>query len=212
MPDRAVILDLDGTLVDSVHHHVTAWHRALVQEGIDHVPLVRVHAGIGMGGDRLVPWLLGEPVDEDRHERLSSRHGELFRAIADDLRPTAGARALLDDLAGREVPHVVATSAGADDRAVLLDALGRPDLDVVDSSDVGSSKPAPDLLLAACDHIGVRPEDAIMVGDAPWDAYASRRAGMDCILLRCGGFDAALLREAGPLRIVDAPADLVGQL
>lgn len=212
MPDRAVILDLDGTLVDSVHHHVTAWHRALVQEGRDDVPMVRVHAGIGMGGDRLVPWLLGAPVDEDLHERLSARHGELFRAVGEDLRPTAGALALLEDLAGRDVPHVVATSAGAEDRAVLLEALGNPDLDVVDSSDVSSSKPSPDLLLAACEHIGSRPEDAIMVGDAPWDAHAARRAGMGCILVRCGGFDTTQLREADPVRIVDAPADLVGQL
>lgn len=212
MPDRAVILDLDGTLVDSVHHHVAAWHRALVQDGVEDVPMVRVHAGIGMGGDRLVPWLLGTPVDEDRHARLSTRHGELFRAVGDDLRPTAGALALLEDLAGRDVPHVVATSAGADDRAVLLAALGDPDLDVVDSSDVGSSKPAPDLLLAACDHLGVRPEDAIMVGDAPWDAHAARRAGMGCILVRCGGFDSTLLEESDPVRIVDAPIDLVGQL
>ena len=211
MTDRAVVLDLDGTLVDSVHHHVTAWHRALVAEGFD-VPMVRVHAGIGMGGDRLVPWLLGRPVDDDLHDRLSSRHGELFRAVADDLRATSGARALLDDLEARGVPHVVATSASADDRAVLLRALVREDLDVVDADDVASSKPAPDLLLAACDHVGADPTDAVMVGDAPWDAHAARRAGMSCVLVRCGGFGDTLLREAGPTRLVDVPADLVAQL
>lgn len=211
MPDRGVVLDLDGTLVDSVHHHVTAWHRALVSEGI-RVPMVRVHAGIGMGGDRLVPWLAGGAIDEDVAERVSTRHGELFRSLGDELVPTAGALELLDDLAAREVPHVVATSANADDRAVLLDALGRTGLDVVDSDDVVSSKPAPDLLLAACDHLGLDPADCIMIGDSPWDGHAARRVAMPCILVRCGGFGDAPLREAAPVRLVDAPRDLVAQL
>ena len=211
MPDRAVVLDLDGTLVDSVHHHVTAWHRALVAEGF-RVPMVRVHAGIGMGGDRLVPWLLGERVDDEVADRLSSRHGELFRALGDELVPTPGARELLDDLETRGVPHVVATSASADDRAVLLEALGRTDLDVVDSDDVSSSKPAPDLLLAASEHLGQDPSACVMVGDSPWDGHAARRVAMPSILLRCGAFGDGPLREADPIRIVDAPRDLVAQL
>ena len=212
MPDRAVVLDLDGTLVDSVHHHVTAWHRALVQHGVDDVSMTRVHAGIGMGGDRLVPWLLGGHGDPDLASRVSAAHGELFRAVGDDLRPTAGALALLDDLDHRGVPHVVATSASADDRAVLLGALGDPDLAVVDADDVESSKPAPDLLTAACDHLGVDPRDAVMVGDSPWDGHAARRVAMPCVLLRCGGFPEPDLREAAPTRVVDAPRDLVAEL
>ena len=211
MTDRAVLLDLDGTLVDSVHHHVTGWHRALVREGLD-VPMTRVHAGIGMGGDRLVHWLAGGQLDDERASRISDVHAELFHEVAEDLRPTSGARELLEDLAARDVPHVVATSAGAPERRLLLDALGTPDIDVVDSDDVATSKPAPDLLTAACDQLGVAPQDAIMVGDAPWDAYAAARVGMPCILVRCGGFDEATLREAAPLRIVDAPRDLVAQL
>lgn len=211
MTDRAVILDLDGTLVDSVHHHVAAWQRALVREGLD-VPMERIHAGIGMGGDRLVPWMLGGHVDDDVAERVSTTHGELFRAVAEDLRPTPGAPELLDDLAARGVPHVVATSAGADDRAVLLEALGRPDLEVVDSDDVATSKPAPDLLTAACDRLGVAPTDAVMVGDAPWDSWAAARVGMPCILVRSGAFGDARLREAAPLRVVDSPRELVAQL
>lgn len=211
MPDHAVVLDLDGTLVDSVHHHVTAWHRALVAEGLD-VPMVRIHAGIGMGGDRLVPWMLGGEVDDDVADRISSRHGELFRSVGDDLRPTPGARALLADLDARGIAYVVATSANADDRRVLLDALGRQDVEVVDSDDVATSKPAPDLLLSACAHLGVAPTDAVMVGDSPWDAHAAGRVSMPCVLVRSGGFGDAPLREGAPTRIVDAPRDLVAQL
>ncbi len=206
---RAVVLDLDGTLVDSVHHHVTAWHRALVAQGHD-VSMARVHAGIGMGSDRLLPWLLGG--HEHVTDEISDRHRELFLDIAGELRPTPGALALLDDLATREVAHVVATSAGPEERAALIAALGRDDLDVMDSGDVQSSKPAPDLLVAACDHLGVRPADAIMVGDSPWDARAATRVSMPCVLVRCGGFGDQELLAAHPSRLVDAPGDLVGQL
>lgn len=208
-PPRAVILDLDGTLVDSVHHHVTAWHRALVAHG-HVVPMARIHAGIGMGSDRLVPWLLGGHADVA--EAISDRHRKLFLDIASDLRPTDGALALLDDLAVRDVPHVVATSAAPEERAALLEALGRTDLQVVDSGDVGSSKPSPDLLVAACDHLGVAPTGAVMVGDSPWDARAATRVSMPCVLLRCGGFGDQELLASHPTRLVDAPGELVGQL
>lgn len=206
---RAVVLDLDGTLVDSVHHHVATWHRALVAQGHD-VPMVRIHAGIGMGSDRLVPWLLGGHADVT--DEISDRHRELFLDVAADLRPTPGALALLDDLAARDVAHVVATSAGPEERAALLAALGREDLEVVDAGDVDSSKPAPDLLMAACDHLGVHPTNAIMVGDSPWDARAAARVSMPCVLVRCGGFGDQELFAAHPARVVDAPADLVAQL
>ena len=204
---RAVVLDLDGTLVDSVHHHVTAWHRALVDHG-HRVPMARIHAGIGMGGDRLVPWLLGRHVAEAG--AISDRHKELFLTVAPELVPTPGAASLLADLHHRGVPHVIATSADADERAAMLDALDHPDVAVVDSDDVASSKPAPDLLLAACDHVGTN--NAVMVGDAPWDARAAGRAAMSCILVRCGGFGDHALAAASPDQLVDAPRDLVGQL
>lgn len=206
---RAVVLDLDGTLVDSVHHHVTAWHRALADHG-HVVPMARIHAGIGMGGDRLVPWLLGRHVDEA--EAIADRHAELFLAVAPTLVPTPGARSLLADLDHRRIPHVVATSAGAEERAAMLHALDDPDVAVVDSDDVASSKPAPDLLQAACAHLDVGTGDAVMIGDAPWDARAAGRAAMPCILVRCGGFGDHALLAASPDQVVDAPRDLVGQL
>lgn len=208
-PTRAVVLDLDGTLVDSVHHHVTAWHRALAAHG-HVVPMARIHAGIGMGGDRLVPWLLGGHVDDT--EAIADRHTELFLQVAPELRPTPGATALLADLDHRGVPHVVATSAGPDERVAMLRALGDPDVPVIDSDDVASSKPAPDLLLAACDRLGLAGDDAVMVGDAPWDARAAARAGMACILVRSGGFGDDGLTAASPSQLVDAPRDLIGQL
>lgn len=204
-----VLLDLDGTLVDSVHQHVLAWRQALLARDLD-VPQARIHAGIGMGSDRLVPWLLGRHVEGA--DELADDHTRRFLDMASSLRPTRGAGALVDDLERREIPFIIATSAGAQEREVLLEVLGRTDLQVTDAGDVDSSKPAPDLLLSAAAQAGFEVVGARMVGDAPWDAVAAGRAGATAIAVRCGAFGDDMLREAGAARIVDAPADLVGQL
>jgi HAD superfamily hydrolase (TIGR01509 family) len=211
MPDQkpAVLLDLDGTLVDSVFVHVVAWSRALQGGGYD-VPMWRIHAAIGMGSDRLVPWLLGEHVDGAGE--LSDEHKRRFLDQAETLRPTRGALALLDDLERREVPFLIATSAGSEEREALLGALGRTDLPTADSDDVESSKPAADLLLSACDELGAEPGMATLVGDSPWDAEAARRVGMRAVAVRCGGFGDDRLRAGGAFEIVDDPRELIGRL
>lgn len=208
-PRPGVLLDLDGTLVDSVYAHVVAWHGALRAHGYD-VPLARIHRAIGMGSDRLVPWLLGRHVDDA--EAVTDDHLERFLAMVGELRRTDGALELLDDLERREVPFLVATSAGSEERRALFDVLGRDDVPVVDSDDVGDSKPAPDLLVRACEDGGFEPETTTMVGDAPWDALAAVRIGMRCVGVASGGFDPRELLDAGALRVVATPRELVGQL
>lgn len=205
----AVLLDLDGTLVDSVFHHVLAWGGALQTRGYD-VPLWRVHHGIGMGSQRLVPWLLGGHVPE-AHE-LSADHERRFLERADDLRTTPGARELVEDLQIRKVPFVVATSATARVSEVLLAVLDCGDLVTTDADDVGSPKPAPDLLLQACATLDVHPADVTLVGDSPWDADAALRIGMRMLAVRCGGFSEDTLRRAGALDVVDDPRALIGRL
>ncbi|WP_052665481.1 HAD family hydrolase [Nitriliruptor alkaliphilus] len=206
----ATLLDLDGTLVDSVYHHVVAWQDALREAGYN-VAAARIHAGIGMGSDRLLPWLLGRHVDDA--DELSAAHEERFLARGEDLRPTRGARELLADLRAREVPFVIATSAGEAEREILLGVLGEDgDLPLAGAGEGIDSKPAPDILLAACAELAITPEQAMLVGDAPWDAVAAERAGIRAIGVRCGGFGDAILREAGCRRIVDDPAELIGQL
>lgn len=214
-----VILDLDGTLVDSVFWHVVCWHGALHEAGYD-VPMWQIHAGIGMGGDRLLSWLLGEHPDDA--DELSDVHERRFLEVADRLQPTNGAIPLLADLERRGVAFVVATSAGPEEREALLAALDRPDLPTTDSGDVSSSKPGPELLVAAAGqlvgHAGrtsLRDDDVkrlTMVGDSPWDAEAGHRAGVRTVAVRCGGFGDGALRRAGAMQIVDDPRALVGRL
>jgi len=205
---RGVLLDLDGTLVDSVYQHVLAWYEAFRQHGL-HVAAATIHAGIGLGSDRLIPWLVGEVSDPDA---VSDTHLERFLARADDLSPTPGALELLRDLERRGVPYVIATSSGTRTRQALLSALGREDLQVVDASDVSSSKPAPDLLASAAAELSLPPERISMIGDAPWDARSARRLGMEAIGVRTGGFSERALRDAGATWVVDTPRDLIGTL
>lgn len=204
-----VVLDVDGTLVDSVYHHVVAWDQALSAAG-HAVPLHRIHAGIGIGSSRLVRWLLGGAPDDA--EALSDDHTRRFLDHRDRLRATAGARALLDDLRQRDVPVVMATSAGSKEREALLAVLGDPDLPITDADAVDAAKPATDLLVAACEMIDVQPRHAVMVGDSPWDVAAARRVGMQMISVRTGGFGDAALAARGPTSIVDAPGELIGTL
>lgn len=203
------LLDLDGTLVDSVYQHVLAWQATLHSAGYD-VPAWRIHGGIGMGSEKLVPWLLGRHVDE--LDELSDEHERRFLELADGLRPTRGAGALIDDLERRTVPFKVATSATGPVSDALLDALGRHDLATVNADAVDAPKPAPDLLLAACRDLGAEPARVTLVGDSPWDAEAARRAGLRALAVRTGGFSEATLRQAGADDVVGDPADLVARL
>lgn len=203
-----VLLDLDGTLVDSVYHHVLAWDAALGAAGYD-VPLAHIHAAVGMGSDRLVAHVLGGHVDDADH--LTEQHARRFLDAADRLRPTRGARALLADLETRKVAYMVATSAGQAESRALLDALGA-DVPAVDSHAVRDSKPAGDLLRVACEQLGVAPEAALMVGDSPWDAEAARRIGARPLGVRCGGFSDAALVRRGAVDVVEDPRELIGQL
>ena len=185
------------------------WQQALREAGLD-VPAWRVHAGIGMGSDRLVPWLLGRHTEQQ--SELSDAHHRLFLERADELRPTRGARELVEDLERRKVPFTIATSAKPPVRKALLAALGRQDLDSTDAGDVDSPKPAPDLLLAACQELGVDPDRATLVGDSPWDAEAAIKVGMRCLAVRTGGFGDDRLLDAGADDVVDDPLALVGRL
>lgn len=205
----AILLDLDGTLVDSVYHHVMAWDAALRDHGMP-LPFWRIHAGIGMGTARLLPWLFGRHLDEA--ESLAEHHKAGFIERGDLLRASEGALALIEDLRVREVPFQIATSASPEHRELLLEALGEDDLPFADAGSVPSSKPAPDLLLAACEELGAEPSASTLVGDSPWDAEAARRVGMRSIGVRVGGFSTQALLHGGCDDVVDSPRDLVGRL
>jgi HAD superfamily hydrolase (TIGR01549 family) len=212
-PSTGILLDLDGTLVDSVFQHVLAWDDAFRESDFD-VPLWRVHAAIGMGSDRLVSWVLGRTEAElgSQLKAMTGAHEQRFVDRAGSLRPAEGARQLLDDLTERGVPYLVLTSSTGQMTDVLLDALGRDDLPILGGDDTPSTKPAPDPVLHACSELGIEPRLVTMVGDSPWDAEAAVRVGVRTVGVRTGGFATTSLKEAGCASVVDDPRELLGRL
>jgi len=210
---RAVILDVDGTLVYSNDEHARAFVEAAEELDLDGADYETVRRLIGKGGDRLIPEAFGFEEESERGEALDQRKGEIFRArYAPALRPTPGARELVERLGEKGLRLVVATSAGSEDLAILLEKAGVSDLvdECTTSSDVDDSKPAPDVVRAALDLAGVGPEEAVMIGDTPYDVEAASRAGVRIIAVRTGGWSDEDL--AGAAEIHDDPASILKAL
>jgi HAD superfamily hydrolase (TIGR01509 family) len=203
-----VVLDVDGTLVDSVYAHVSAWMRAFRGVGVP-VEGWRIHRAIGMGGDRLVAAVAGQTVEDAVGDEARQLHDQEYDDLVGGVLPLPGADALLETLKQRGFTVVLASSGTKVQTEQALELLERADLaDAwVCSADVESSKPAPDLVGVALERVGGGA--AVMVGDAVWDVEAARRAGLDAIGLRCGGFGEAELRDAGAISVFESPRDLV---
>ena len=149
-----VVLDVDGTLVDTVYQHTVLWARAFASVGVD-VPQWRLHRAIGMGGDRLVAEVAGDEVERQHGDRVRSEHDEAFGQVIDEIRPLPGAADLLDELRSRGLKVVLASSGiGAQTERLL--ALVDGDAKShgwTSSDDVEASKPAPDLLEVALEKV-----------------------------------------------------------
>src|SRR5437763_1815924 len=178
---RALIFDLDGTLVDTVYAHVFAWQRALAEAGLA-IDGWKIHRRIGMSGGlftRAVAREIGKPLSDEDAARIQSRHGALFRELLPERRPLPGAIDLLRHLREEHIPHGIATSGRHPEIDASLTALGVPaETVVIDRGDVLRAKPEPDLFLKCQEEIGVEIWDCYVVGDAVWDLLAARRAGM----------------------------------
>jgi HAD superfamily hydrolase (TIGR01509 family) len=202
MPSAA-ILDIDGTLVDTNYQHAMAWYMAFRQHDVV-LPVWRIHRHIGMGGDQLIAAVAGDEVEERAGDDIRAAEGALYLATIQTTSVLEGARGLIEDLktAGRRV--VLASSAKAQEVDHYLDLLDAREL--VDgwttSADVERTKPEPDLVRAALDDLGT--DDAVMVGDTPWDVHAARAAGVPTIAVLTGGFSEDELRDAGAVAVFES--------
>lgn len=208
---RALIFDLDGTLVDTVYAHVFAWQRAFAESGLA-IDGWRIHRRIGMSGGlfaRAAARELGHAIDEKEAEALQKRHGELFREFLPQRRPLPGAVELLQELRAAGVSFGIATSGRRPEIDASLAALQLPhDAVVIERGDVARAKPEPDLFLACRQRLGVAAQECYVVGDAVWDLLAARRAGMLSVGLLSGGYGEDELISAGAFRVYRDPADL----
>jgi phosphoglycolate phosphatase len=208
---RVVVLDLDGTLVDSVYQHVVAWHAAFHDVGL-HVSAVRLHEAIGMGGDRLVAHVAGDPAESAVGEDVRRLHDDYFRSYLRTVCALDGAADLVETLAGHGHRLVLASSSESELVDELLDLVGVRHLltAVVTGSDDAATKPAPDMVELAIERAGGG--QAIVIGDAVWDVLSAEAAGVPCIGLRSGGVSAERLGTSEAAWVYDGPRDLLDHL
>jgi HAD superfamily hydrolase (TIGR01509 family) len=206
---RAVIFDIDGTLVDSNDAHAHSWVDTFREAGYE-VPFETVRPLIGMGGDKLLPKTIGKKHDSKEGKALSERRSEIFRQkYLPGLRALPGSRALVERVRADGLKPVVATSAKDEELQGLLEAAKVADLmeEKATASDAKRSKPDPDIVVAAIEEAGIEPSDLVMIGDTPYDVEAASRAGVRIIGFRSGGWGDDDLR--GAVEIYDGPEHLL---
>ncbi|MET7654628.1 MULTISPECIES: HAD family hydrolase [unclassified Streptomyces] len=210
---RAAVFDVDGTLVDTNHLHVTTWWEAFRQAG-HRVPMHAVHRAVGLGSDDLVAHLLGDDRDKDEDAGLSAAHKTLYAQYFDRLPALRDAGSLLRRLHDDGWTVVLATSASGAELSALRRAIDADDVIAATASadDVEQGKPAPEPVEHALELAGAPAERAVFVGDTVWDMRAGRRAGVRCVGVLCGGIPRADLLEAGAEAVYADPAELLASL
>ena len=212
-----MIIDIDGTLVDTNPAHVEAWQRAFQRFGYD-VPVQRIIPEIGKGGDKLVPSVLGQQAEERHGEALRKAQKEEFLAIAkrEQFRVFPGVPELFRALRERRIRTALATSSDDKHLDATLASAGidlRKLVDVVvTKSDAPSSKPAPDLIVAALEELDLPPGQCAMVGDTVYDGQACQAAGIVFLGVLSGGSTETALLEAGARAVWRDVAHLLADL
>jgi HAD superfamily hydrolase (TIGR01509 family) len=212
---QGFLFDLDGTLIDSVYHHVLAWRDALERAGIE-LSVWRIHRKVGMSGGLFANALLretGREVTKEDAELLRRLHAEAYAQRASQIRPLPGALDLLRALTEAGALWAIATSGYRESAGPTIELLHVPDdVPIITRDLVQRAKPDPDLFLAAAEKLGVDIENCIVVGDSVWDLLAARRARALGIGFLSGGYGREELERAGAYRVYDDPADLLRHL
>src|SRR5918992_5630692 len=197
---KVVVLDVDGTLMDTNYLHTEAWARAFERAG-HRVPRVRLHREVGKGAGLLIQ----EFVDDDETvEKIQGFHTEVYEELQEYGHPLPGAKELISSLKERGYGVWFVTSAKDEElehHMQELEAEGSVS-GVVNSSAVENPKPAPDIFELALERAGASPDETVAVGDAIWDIESASAAGIRTVAVLTGGaFSEEVLREAGAVEV-----------
>ena len=211
---KAVIFDMDGTLIDSVDLHAKAWQDAFLNFG--HVfELKAIRDQIGKGGDQLLPvFLTREEIDAKGPDLEKYRGDVLKERYLNQIEAFPKVTELFHRIRADKIKIVLASSAKAEELRTYEKIAGIEGLIDVETSsdDAEKSKPHPDIFQAAMAKLGaVDKSEVVVIGDTPYDAEAAGKAGLSAIGFLCGGFAEAGLRDAGCFAIYDGPADLLAR-
>lgn len=210
----AVIFDVDGTLIDSVPQHAQAWQDAFKNFGHD-IPFEDLRRQIGKGGDLLLPVFLSEDEIAEKGDALEKHRSKILKErYLPTIRGLPQVRALIERLLADGKQLALASSAKGDELQTYKKIADIEDLISVETSsdDAEESKPNPDIFQAALKLLdGIAADDAVVVGDTPYDAEAASKAGIRTIGLLSGGWTAEELKQAGCIATYRDPADLLAQ-
>jgi HAD superfamily hydrolase (TIGR01509 family) len=203
-----IVLDIDGTLVDTNYQHAIAWHRAMRDHGYA-VQLWQIHRHIGMGGDQIVTALAGGEAEEKDGDAIRAAEGEAYGELIGEVQAMHGATELLRELREDGAKAILASSAKAEEVEHYLDLLSARDLveGWTTAADVERTKPHPDLVHNALEKVGCD-GPAVMVGDSTWDVKAADAAGIATLAVLTGGFSESELREAGAAHVCESIGEL----
>ena len=208
---QGVLLDIDGTLIDSNDANARAWMEALQAHGFE-INYLAIREAVGMGGDNFLPKVAQIDAESERGRAVSEMRGERLKSkYLPGLKAFPQVKDLLTRMKGDGLKLAVATSAKADEAEALLKLTGASELidAVATTEDAQNSKPDPDILHAALQKSGLSAEAVVMLGDTPYDVQSAQKAGVKIIGVRCGGWAAPDLK--GALAVYDDPAALLAQ-
>lgn len=202
-----LVVDIDGTLVDSNYQHVIAWQRAFAANGVDAQGWI-IHRFIGKGGDKMVTSVAGQQTEDESGDKIREDESEIFKDLIGEVSPLPGATEFVRR--SRENGYGVVLSSSAKEKEVehYVELLGIGDLidGFTSSADADQTKPHPDLVESA---LRIGPDgDALMIGDSIWDVEAADRAGLECLAVLTGGFSKAELLASGAREVKPALSDL----
>lgn len=208
---KALLCDLDGTLLDSNHFHAEAWQRTFAEFGIN-ISFEDAVKQIGKGGDQVIPYFVPADRVKELEEPLKNFRKKLFhREYMDRIVPFSDARRLLERMRQEGIRIAVASSSDKADLEAFLMLLKIHDLveENTTSDDADKSKPEPDIFQAALKQLGLEPNEAMVLGDTPWDLEAAKKAGIPAVAVTCGGWTVEQLQDAGAIKVYRDPADLL---
>lgn len=208
---QGILLDIDGTLVDSNDANARAWMQALLAHGLE-INYIKLREAIGMGGDNLLPKLAHLESDSEQGKAISQTRSQIMKSeYFPTLKAFPQVKELLTRLHSDGYKLVVATSAKTDEAETLLALTGARELisEIATTEDAKNSKPDPDILHAALQKSGLSADAVVMLGDTPYDVEAAQKAGIKSIGVRCGGWTAPDLK--GALAVYNDPADMLAQ-
>ena len=181
---RAVIWDVDGTLIDSGALHFESWQEILRAEAME-VTHAQFQATFGQRNDGVLRTFLGPDISADEIERISGVKEEYYRDLIRQrgIQPLPGVRRWLEELQAAGWRQAIASSAPMPNLDVIVEALGLAEYfgAIVSGDDVVHGKPDPESFLLAATRLQVQPRRCVVIEDAPVGIEGARRAGMRCV-------------------------------